>query len=150
MAATRSSDTPLVTLTRPIRVSRAVMPGMSKSAPSTPSTRNQPRSSPNTRSTIASPATDTALPTSATTLIRRWPTWSISQPPTRVAAIEGTAATAATRPAIDGSPVRLSTSQGSTIPIAAVPNRDSDSAATKSGRVVLLELVVVMLSIVEA
>ena len=88
-------------------------------------------------------------------LIRRWPTWSISQPPTRVARIDGTAATAATSPATDGSPVRLSTSQGSTMLIAALPNRERASAATKRGSVVLCGgavgggVVLVMSAIVE-
>ena len=92
-------------------------------------------SRPNAQSTMASPATESALPRSAMMLIRRWPTWSISHPPTRVARIDGTAATAATSPATDGSPVRLSTSQGSTMLIAALPNRDRASAATKRGKV---------------
>ena len=137
IAAIRSSVTPLVRLTRPIRVSRAVMPGTSNRAPSTPRTTNQPMSRPNAQSTMASPATENALPMSAMMLIRRCPTWSISQPPTRVARIDGTAATAATSAATDGSPVRLSTSQGSTMLIDALPNRDSASAATKRGSVVL-------------
>ena len=128
-----SNDTPLVRATRPISVSRAVMPGTSNSAPRMPSAMNQPRSSPNTRSTTANPATETALPKSASTLIRRWPTLSISQPPTSAARIAGRAATAATRPVTAGSPVRVSTSHGSTMAIAELPNSENASAATNRG-----------------
>ena len=128
-----SSETPLVRLTRPIRVSRAVIPGTSNKAPRTPSAMNQAMSSPKTWSTTASPATETALPRSESTLIRRWPTLSISQPPTSAARIAGRAAKAATNPVTAGSPVRLSTSHGRTMPIAEFPNREKLSAATNRG-----------------
>ena len=120
---------PLVRLTRPIKVSRAVMPGTSNRAPSTPSAMNQNTSSPVTASTIASPATDTAEPISARTDIRRRPTLSIRWPPAKAASAAGTALTAATMPARAGSPVRSSTSQGSTIAIEALPKSEVAVAA---------------------
>jgi hypothetical protein len=62
-----------------------------------------------------------------------------------VARTDGTAATAATSPAIEGSPVRLSTSHGSTMLIDALPKSERASAATKSGSVAARVVVVVEL-----
>lgn len=58
-------------------------------------------------------------------------------PPTKAAIALGRALIAATVPAMAGSPVRCSTSHGSTIAIDALPNKDAAVAVRYRGRVLL-------------
>ncbi len=127
--ATRSTGTPPALAISGSRLSLAVMPGRSNTAPTTPNSMNQPRSRPKARSTTGSAATLSAEATSAPTDTRRRPHRSITTPPTNEAANMGRPVTAARVPAAAASPVRVSTSQGRTRPAITLPSRDNADEA---------------------
>ena len=111
---------------------RAVIPGTSNSAPSTPSRMNQPMVSPTVESTRNRRVTEMALPRSARIVIRRRPKRSMSEPPRTAARKAGAAVAAATMPAAAASPVRASTSQGRVSAIAELPSSEVKSAVKYS------------------
>ena len=113
-------------------VSRAVAPAGSKSAPTAPSSINQPTVSEPIAPTIGIAATLAALNRSETTEVRRRPTRSTRVPANSAVAIRGSALTAATSPAAEALPVSSSTSHGSAIIAMPLPVAESRVAVSSA------------------
>ena len=107
--------------------SRADIPGTSPTAPSSPSATNQPKLRPQTSSTMGSSMQLAAEMKSATMLtVRRFMRSRIA-PPTTPQTSCGTAQMSASEPAANTSPVRASSTSGSTTPAIELPMSDSAS-----------------------
>ena len=123
----RCRSAPSRSQTEGSRASRADMPGTSPTAPSSPSTTNQPKLSPHTSSTTGSRAQLAAEIRSAPTLTVRRFTRSSTAPPTTPQTNWGTAQISASEPAASTSPVRAKSTNGSTTPAIELPTSESAS-----------------------
>lgn len=106
------------------RESRAVMPGMSPTAPRSPSATNQPKESPQIISTMGSKATLAADRMSETTETLRRLKRSVSAPPTRPMTNWGAAQMSARVPAARASPVVASSTSGKMTPATELPRSE--------------------------
>ena len=105
--------------------SRAVMPGMSPTAPRRPRATNQPKDNPQIMSTTGSRATLAADSMSETMDTLRRLKRSMSAPPTSPMRNWGAAQMSARVPAARASPVVASSTSGSTTPATELPSRES-------------------------
>lgn len=106
------------------RESRAVMPGMSPTAPRSPSATNQPKESPQIISTMGSKATLAADRMSETTETLRRLKRSVSAPPTRPMTNWGAAQMSARVPAARASPVVARSTSGKTTLATELPSSE--------------------------
>ena len=106
------------------RESRAGMPGMSPTAPRSPSATNQPKESPQIISTMGSKATLAADRMSETTETLRRLKRSVSAPPTRPMTNWGAAQMSARVPAARASPVVARSTSGKTTLATELPSSE--------------------------